>query len=302
MKRFTSNLRTMLSMFLSSALLVSSCAAAGLPQSPDGAVHDVVDGLAANHPEVVWQALPASYQSDINGLVRDFADQMDPELWNRSFGVFSKATQVLSEKKEFILANPMVAQQLAQKPEIEQHWDGIVSLLNVIASSQITTLEQLRDLNIEAFLADTVGELMAQAEVLAALSSEDPRHELEKLQNLTVKLISNDGSLAVLEIGEEGGEVRQVEFTNVEGRWIPREMAQEWPRAMEEARSAIAEVSNEELLQNKEALLGSLTVTESALDSMLAAQDINQFNVALQSLIGAVMMQAITYSKEAQGK
>ncbi|MEE8584676.1 MAG: hypothetical protein V3T83_07480 [Acidobacteriota bacterium] len=302
MKRFTSNFRTILSVLLATALVVSSCAAAGLPQGPDGAVHNVVIGLAANHPEVMWQALPASYQSDINGLVRDFADQMDPEVWNRSFGVFSKAAQVLSEKKEFILANPMVAQQLVQKPEIEQNWDGIVDLLNIIAASQIATLDQLRDLNIEAFLADTVGELMAQAEVLAALSSENPLEKLDKLQKLTVDLISNDGSEAVLEIGDEGEEPRRVEFMQVEGKWIPREMAQEWPMAVEHARSQLVEVSNEELLQNKEAILGSLTMTEGALDGMLAAQDINQFNMALQSLIGAVMMQALTYGKDAQGK
>ena len=302
MKRFTSNFRTMLAALLATAVVVSSCAAAGLPQSPDGAVHNVVRGLAANHPEVMWQALPASYQSDINGLVRDFADQMDPEVWNRSFGVFSKATQVLSEKKEFILANPLVAQQLLEKPEIEQNWDGIVDLLNIVAASQISTLDQLGDLDIEDFLANTVGEVMAQAEVLAALSSENPRKELDKLQKLSVNLISNDGSVAVLEIGDDGEELRQVAFTQVEGKWIPREMAQEWHTTIEHARSELAEVSNQELLQNKEAILGSLTMTEGALDGMLAAQDINQFNMALQSLIGAVMMQAMTYGKDAEGK
>lgn len=298
MKRFTSNFKTVFSAFLATALAVAGCAAASLPQTPDGTVYAVANGLAANHPEVVWQALPASYQSDVNGLVRDFADQMDPEVWNRSFGVFSKATQVLSEKKEFLLANPMVAQHLTEKPEIEQNWDELVQLLSIITSSQITTIDQLRQLNIEAFLTDTVGAMMAQAEVIAALSGDNPREELNKLQDLTVNLISNDGSVAVLEIGEQGEELRRVEFMQVEGKWIPREMAQEWPMAVEEARTKIAEVSNQELLQNKDAILSSLTMTEGALDSMLAAQDINEFNMALQTLIGVVMMQAMTHAQD----
>jgi hypothetical protein len=284
-------------MFLATALAVSGCAAAGLPQTPDGAVYAVANGLAANHPEVIWQALPASYQSDVNGLVREFADQMDPEVWNRSFGVFSKATQVLSEKKEYLLANPMLAQHLAQKPEIEQNWDDMVHVLRIITSSQITTIDQLRKLNIEAFLSDTIGEMMAQAELIAALSDENPRKELNKLENLTVNLISNNGSVAVLEIGGEGEELRRVEFMQVEGKWIPSEMAQDWPMAVEEARTKIAEVSGQELLQNKEQILSSLTMTEGALDSMLAAQDINEFNMALQTLVGVVMMQAMTHGQ-----
>lgn len=300
MKRVTSHFRTILSLFMATALAVAGCVAASLPQSPDGAVYAVAKGLASNHPEVIWQALPASYQSDINGLVREFADQMDPDVWDRSFGVFFKATRVLSEKKEFLLANPMLAQHLTERPEIEQNWDDLVHLLSIISSSQITTIDQLRELNIEAFLADTVGTMMAQAEVIAALSDDNPRKELDKLDNLTVKMISNDGSVAVLELGGDG-EMRQVEFMQVEGKWIPREMAQEWPVAIDEARSKIAEVSNQELLQNKDAILSSLSMTEGALDSMLAAQDINEFNMALQTLIGIVMMQAMTHSQEAEG-
>lgn len=301
MKRFTSHFRTVFSMFLATALLVAGCAAAALPQTPDGAVYAVAKGLSSNHPEVVWQALPASYQSDVNGLVRDFADQMDPEVWDRSFGVFYKATRVLSEKKEFLLANPMLAQHLTEKPEIEQNWDELVHLLSIISSSQITTINQLRQLNIEAFLADTIGAMMAQAEVISALSVDNPREELDKLQNLSVKLISNDGSIAFLEIGSEGEELRKVEFMLVEGKWIPRDMAQEWPMAIEEARTRLAEVSTQELLQNKDAILSSLSMTEGALDSMLAAQDLNEFNMALQTLIGVVMMQAMTHAQDPEG-
>lgn len=302
MKRVTSIPQTILSLFAAAALTVYSCAAASAPQTPEGTVYSVANGLSANHPEVFWQALPASYQADINGLVRDFADKMDPEIWDQSFGIFHKVTRVLSEKKEFLLANPLVAQQLVEKPELEQNWDSLVGLLNIIASSQISTLDQLSRLDIEAFLADTVGALMAQAQVLSALADENPRQELDKLQKIQVTTISNDGSVAVLKIGQEGEETREVEFMLVEGKWIPRDMAQDWPQAIEEARAHIAEVSSVELLQNKEAMLASLAMTDGALDELLAAQDVNEFNMALQTLIGVVMMQAAAHEQQMEGK
>ena len=41
--------------------------------SPDAAVMAVVNGIKANHPEAIWNFLPASYQADINQLVQQFA-------------------------------------------------------------------------------------------------------------------------------------------------------------------------------------------------------------------------------------
>ena len=49
-----------------------------IPDSPDGTVRVVLDGLVEHQPEVVWRALPPSYQQDVLGLTRDFADTVDP--------------------------------------------------------------------------------------------------------------------------------------------------------------------------------------------------------------------------------
>ena len=63
----------------------------------------VVNGLGENQPQVIWQALPASYQNDVSGLVREFAGQMQDSLWDQIFEALTKLTRVLDEKKQFVL-------------------------------------------------------------------------------------------------------------------------------------------------------------------------------------------------------
>ena len=77
----------------------------------------VVNGLGENQPEVIWQALPASYQDDVSGLVREFAGQMEGSLWDQTFGTLATLTRVLDEKRQFVLEHPMVAEQLSKSPQ-----------------------------------------------------------------------------------------------------------------------------------------------------------------------------------------
>src|SRR5688572_11963811 len=79
------------------ALLAGCGSSAGIPSTPDGTVQKVTSDLANDRPQVVWQALPASYQSDIREVIVAFADKLDADLWNRTFAVLGKITRVAKE-------------------------------------------------------------------------------------------------------------------------------------------------------------------------------------------------------------
>ena len=84
-------------------MAVQSANAVDLPDSPDGTVRVVMQSLADRHPEVLWQALPASYQKDITDLTHAFAEKMDPEIWQTAFRLGNKAVGILRDKKQYIL-------------------------------------------------------------------------------------------------------------------------------------------------------------------------------------------------------
>ena len=82
--------------------------AADIPTTPDGTVRAVAAGLADRHPEILWQALPPTYQKDISELTHAFAERMDPAVWDAVFALGSRTVGLLRDKKDLILSTSMV--------------------------------------------------------------------------------------------------------------------------------------------------------------------------------------------------
>src|SRR5947207_3149785 len=68
---------------------------APIPDTADAALRTILDGLHENRPDVVWGALPASYQHDVNDLVHLFAARMHPEAWKWFVQIARKGAIVL---------------------------------------------------------------------------------------------------------------------------------------------------------------------------------------------------------------
>ncbi len=68
-----------------------------IPSSPDGTVRFVAEKVADGHPEVIWEALPETYQTDINELTHLFATKVDQGVWDKSFSLLRKTAVVLQD-------------------------------------------------------------------------------------------------------------------------------------------------------------------------------------------------------------
>ena len=128
-------------------------------------------------PHLLWAMLPAKYQEDVKGVIADVGAKSDPDLWAKTFVVFGKLVQVGKEKKEFILAHPLLAAGpvAANKDSIVKGWDGVVELFEIISTSEISTAEGMKTLDPEKFLAGTGQKLISHALQLADLLAADHR-------------------------------------------------------------------------------------------------------------------------------
>ncbi|HSR51599.1 MAG TPA: hypothetical protein VLV83_12280 [Acidobacteriota bacterium] len=290
---------------LAAAMFLQAAAPAPAVLTPDAVVMQVADGLAAGQPIVVWQAMPASYQADVTELVHTFADRMDPDIWNRTFGVMGKVSLVMTEKKDYILDNPMFAQQGDKIQEVQQQWDRIAFFLSTLSKSDLGDIDRLRTANPEAFLAGTGSALMSEFLTMAATRQSDNPWEsnfIQSMSNIQATLISINGDFAVVNITGPDNKSKDVNFVKVEGKWVPEEMALEWPDVIEEARSNLASLQPERLSENKDQVLAALMTVDSSLDQMLSAQTYTDFNNALQGLIGAGMMHFMTLQQELENR
>ena len=258
----------------------------------DVAVREVVAGMQARRPEAIWNFLPPSYGQDVNKLVREFAGRMDPELWNRTFATLRRATNVLHAKKEFILEHPRVqsAEQIDVE-ELEAAWDGLVGLVETLATSEISDLENLKRFDGGTFFAQTGGRLMQQIAAVSALTPDDDfAAGLEELGEVKATLVSEsaDGRSAVvrLESPDPEDEPRDVEFVLVEGKWIPRDLADAWDATIADYRTDMLErTAPESVQQTRDQVLPLLVAIDGTLKDLERAKTQDEFNLVVQQQI-----------------
>ena len=80
--------------------------------TPDGTVKYVLNGLANDKPEVLWEALSAKHQKLIHNEIKKAGANVDDEIYKKSFDVLKKAAGILKNKKTLIqdTSNAMAGQ------------------------------------------------------------------------------------------------------------------------------------------------------------------------------------------------
>jgi hypothetical protein len=281
---------------LTSLLACTAGGAADPPATADQAVTVVARGLAANRPEVLWQALPESYRRDVTSLVHEAAASHDADVWTKTFGVLRKVTRVLGEKRDLILAHPLLVARVAEQPELRQSWDDVVGLFGVLVDSELADPEKMRTLDVERFLAGTGARVLERLRPASTtLGAHDDRvGRLRTIAEVEATLVESAGDTARVRIAQPGEETIEENFVRVEGRWIPERLARTWPEKIAEAREKVKEEAGEPT--DKAATLMQLGMVEGVLDSLLAAKTPEEFNAVLGPAMGMVLGMAMSHA------
>lgn len=262
-----------------------------VPDTPDGTITAVTAALADGKPQVLWTAMPASYQKDVSGLVHDFAGKMDPELYGKGVAVAKKLVAVLRDKRDFILGHPMLAMAKVKADELKPKWDTVVGLVETLVNSELGSLDKLKTLDVGAFLRGTGATLMADAAELSKVSPDDP-YEKEfaaNLRGVKVEIIKAEAESATVKVTHPDKSSKEMELVRVEGKWVPKEMVDDWAEMMANARKQLAGMGKEMKPESKAQALAMMAVAESALDQLLKADTQEKFNAALQGAMGMFM-------------
>jgi hypothetical protein len=265
--------------------------AVDIPDSPDGTARAVAAGLADRHPEVLWQALPPSYQKDITEITHAFAGRMDPAVWDAAFGLGRKASAILRDKKALFLGTEMLQATGDDRQRIEAGWDSVVSVLDSFFSSDVTRLETLKTIDWERYLATTGRQLMGQAAEVSKARG-DNAYEREfagKLQQTKVELVSRDGDQAVVRMTAPGEEPEELPLVRVEGRWVPAEMAADWDAKVSAARDKLASITDEEIAQGSAQAMALIGMVDAMVTELAAVETADQLNEKLKGMFGPLL-------------
>lgn len=253
----------------------------GMPGTPEAAMRQMIEGLRANRPVVIWQAMPSPFQQEINGLVREFAKKMDPPFWKQFFTTGEKLTRLLVEKKTAILSHPELAGlSPSQRQRLERHWDGVVELLTILVHSELADLKRLESFEMGRFLDQTGGTWLKElAELSESLGQDSLSGMLKGLKPKTLTVNGDKASMAW--IAEESSQpVSQFYMIQVEGQWVPAGWVKAWEQ-IREWRGKLRQMPAEAFTQQSVEKIQTLAQAERILDKLLATKTDQDFQQAL---------------------
>ncbi len=260
------------------------------PLGPAESMTALIEGVNNQQLQATWNFLPASYQTEVNGLAHEFAGKMDPEMYNGVFQTGQRLAKLLKDKKEYILKNQMI-QGLPVPPEkVAQFWEPTVGILAAIVNSDVSSLDKLKSFDGGKFLSTTGNQL---AKNVVSLSDLIPTKEgepslSEKMKQTKVTLVSTEGDTATIKIEAPGEEPKEQIMVKVEEKWIPKTLADNWKSKMENARKQLADITPEKVTAQKEQVLASLKQTNETLVQLENAENEEQFNKTLSPILAPV--------------
>ena len=256
-----------------------------IPDEPSAAIQTIANEVIAGNCSILWHAMPTSYQTDINAIAQLAGSKVDPEIYDKSFGLFGRFAEVADKQKLFIL-NTKLGGELAaeQVAEIEAAWPSIIGFIQTIVTSSISSSAGLRAFDGQGFSEQTLPALFKYSNDLAALSNEE--NPFDDLEFDSLKTVESTDTTAVLGKTFANGNVEAVNLTKVGNRWVPAEMAANWSTGIGNAKKQLEAISSEEMAKNKPQIMGVITMLDGILTQLEKAETQEQFDQALR---GAMM-------------
>jgi hypothetical protein len=218
----------------------------------------------------LFDCLPTSYQTDVTDLVHTFAAKMDPELWSKGFGLLNKLAHLLKTKKELILGLEGL-KRIPQSDAVKSNWDAMAGGLADVATSELSDLGKLKQIEASRLLES--GNRM-----LSGLP-------LPKLTDIEVTTIRSEGDTATLFYKEkQNPEPRQVELVRVEGKWLPKTIAESWRGTIDNGKQRLTELPDR-LASWKPEVIKQFDTIGGMLDQLQAAKTPQEFNTAMAPLV-----------------
>jgi hypothetical protein len=259
-------------------------AAPAVAKTPDVEIQELMNSLGKGDALALWNALPASYQTDVAKIKNEFAGKVDADLWNKGFALANKLTGVLKDKKDFILKSQYMTQLPPEAMGLaSQNWDQALSMVNTLINSEVKTVDGLKNADVGRFLGSTGTTIFSN--VLKTVEGADPNMagEIKKTREAKVSLVKQDGDTAVLKFEASGEKPEEIPFKKVDGKWLPTDLVDNWSKSMEDARTNL-----DGLVIPPEAKTQCLEVIKQAdgvLDRLATAKDQGAFDAEVAGLV-----------------
>ncbi len=157
---------------------------------------------------VIWDAMPASYQKDVQEIVGLALQKIDPAMIQPVMQVRDNVLQILRTKKEFILNNNMVKMAMPDPAVVSKVYDPAVDLIDAYLSKDLVEVSKAKSSEIRTLLESYTSNISKKAAAVeAAIPPESQMakaYNASNWKNFTYKVESSSNDAAVLTIEVPG--------------------------------------------------------------------------------------------------
>ncbi len=262
-----------------------------LPAAPAEAMQYIAHKLAEADGAVLWQAMPGSYQSDVNSIAQLAGSKVDAEIYDKVFATVGRLVTVLDKQQEFVFGSSLLGGQADAEgvAQMRAAWPSVKRIVDALTSSSLASAAGLLAFDGQNFFSETVSDMLGEMDTLAQLQPDGPQSFLADLSQVTFRQVEGTGNQATLEMSAPGQDAETETFVKVEDRWVPQDMAEQWTDQIAEARRTLEEIDPAEIAQQKPQILGVFAMIDGVLAQIEGAETQQQFDQALQGAMMPIM-------------
>ncbi len=261
----------------------------------------ISQGLLEDDPEQFWDALPNDYKRDLAELLNQFAEKVDPEIYNQ---VMQCAGQVGSV---FLTKADIIAGGLKEMPSLTAFQDsantqklltGIGEVLQEFADSPVAKIEGLKDLDLDQLFEGPLTRLTSNFGTIADALAAGPDVDLAQSQHMLFRLLSGKFEYELTSNSEERvqvkvtrpetGESRFYTLKLVDNKWLPEDFVADWKRFKIVAHARIDAMAQLGAADKKH-LLGLVEETSRSAQQIGYCQSAEDFRGMLPGLLPTVV-------------
>ena len=240
--------------------------------------------LQNKNPMVLWDALPASKQKQVEDLVQLASTRIEQRTLDLVKTFRKTLLETLTTKKQFVLNSKVLPIPPDQRPLLEKSYDSIVALVEAMVPTEFLEVKSLQETNMRDLLGGYVANVAAKSDALDRLIPTDsalkaintPVPDDVKIENISASQVMVPG------MGK---------FVLSEGRWLPEEMLKSWNQVMGQATQAVQSSDPKAI---HKAVGQGMFAANLSMGAFVAAETQQDFDDALQQLMGmASMMQGM---------
>lgn len=222
-------------------------------------VDQVVQELKKDNPLVLWDALPPKYQQDVEQLLTTASTKLDPGTFRTIRLTRDNLIKVLRTKKDFVLGNAKLKEQLGST-DISKSYDPGLELLEAYLAPEILTPDRYKSGKIRELLGKYLVNVAAKGKALEKTLPDNKNislaMDLNKDFAYTVEQMGSDSATLKVTVKDQASP--PVVLQLVDGHWLPKPMVENWESQIAAAQQQLAQITPDQAKQIHQSVVGAV--------------------------------------------